>query len=124
MLGMSFARKRLGLMGERETARRLVSLGWDMLEHGWRGGGGEIDLIGLDAGTVVFVEVKTRSSEAHGLPERSVGLRKRLKIIRAARSFLRSRGWAGRRVRFDIAAVTPAGVRFIHGAFGAGGWGL
>ncbi len=58
---MSFARKRLGLMGERETARRLASLGWNMLEHGWRGGGGEIDLSGLDAGPSVVVEVKTRS---------------------------------------------------------------
>ena len=119
---MSHERKRLGLRGELCVARRLISLGWTVLEHGWRCRAGEIDLIALDGDTVVFVEVKTRSSEEHGLPERSVGLRKRLRIIRAARGFLREHGWIGRPLRFDVAAVTPGGIRLIRGAFAPGGW--
>jgi putative endonuclease len=94
-----------------------------LLERNVRLAGAEIDLVALDGETVVFVEVKARSGLAFGAPAEAVDRRKRTRVSRAARAFLKGSGLAGRRVRFDVASVTldaagrPTQVRWIRAAF-------
>ena len=66
---MSLLRKLLGRSGEDRAARHLAGLGYRVLERNYRTPQGEIDLIALDGDTVVFVEVKTRTSDSFGAPE-------------------------------------------------------
>jgi putative endonuclease len=69
---MSLFRKILGQEGEDRAARHLAKQGYKILERNYRTPSGEIDLIALHQGTVVFVEVKTRTSDAYGAPELAV----------------------------------------------------
>ena len=49
---------------------------------------GEIDIVAEDRGVVVFVEVKTRTSEARGAPEQSVSQKKLANLRKAIFSYL------------------------------------
>lgn len=74
---------------------------------------GEVDLIALDATTrkalgaetIVFVEVKTRSSRQQTRPEVAVGTDKRARIQSAASYYLAHYPTAGYRTRYDVVAV-------------------
>lgn len=104
------ARKQLGNRGEVEAALFLERLGYKILHRQLRGRYGEIDLVALDGQTIVFVEVKTRTSSAAGHPTESVTLDKQAKITRSALAFLKKHRWLNRRSRFDVLAITwPAG---------------
>jgi putative endonuclease len=118
-------RKVLGYSGERAAERFLKRRGHRILARNFRCPGGEIDLITLDGRTLVFVEVKTRSSCDRVDPEQSVGLNKRRHIILAARYYCRMKSAAGRPCRFDVVAVVDASgsrreIRHIPDAFGCG----
>ncbi len=97
----------LGRVGETAAARHLRRLGFRILETGYRTRAGEIDLVAEEAGTVVFVEVKSRSTLACGWPAEAVDRRKRLRIIRAAGVFLMRTGMTERPCRFDVVEVVP-----------------
>ncbi len=108
-------------MAERRGAR--------VLARNWRGGQGELDLVLDEGGAIVFVEVKTRSSQACGSGFESVTRRKQRKIAHAALAFLSEHALAGRACRFDVAVVEPEGavtsgssrcsVRWLEDAFSA-----
>lgn len=80
---------------------------------------GEIDLILEDGDTLVFVEVRKRSSAAYGGAAESITARKRGRLIAAARHYL-SRQRALPACRFDAVLVDAHGrVEWIRDAFGA-----
>ncbi len=102
---MSLYRRRLGTAGEEMALSYLLEQGYRLLEKNYRCRFGEIDLIVEDGNTVVFIEVKTRSSYLFGLPQEAVGWSKRAKIRRLAQNFLLSRGLEEKPIRFDVIAV-------------------
>lgn len=112
----------LGRAGEERAARLLEGLGWKVLDRGWRSPFGELDLVALDGATLVFVEVKARSSKGFGGPEAAVGARKRSRTVRAAQAYLRARGWETRACRFDVVALAGDETRHYRDAFQAEGW--
>jgi putative endonuclease len=101
----------LGRWGEQQAARFLRRQGWRILERNYASAHGEIDLIADDHGTLVFVEVRTRSSNSFGDGEQSVDRRKERHIEHAARQYLRAWPRAECPHRFDIIAieVSPEG---------------
>jgi putative endonuclease len=83
-------------------------------------GDGEIDLVGWENGTLVFVEVKSRASADYGGPERNVNSDKQRNLIRAARDFALRAAVPWELVRFDIVTVifgTPPAVTHFRDAF-------
>ena len=66
----------LGRRGEGIAARYLRRCGYRILERNFRAAGAEIDLVAADRETLVFVEVKARSSGALGTPAEAVDARK------------------------------------------------
>ncbi|MEK9151760.1 MAG: YraN family protein [Patescibacteria group bacterium] len=104
----SMDRAALGLLGERAAEHHLRKLGWRILGRRVRTRSGEIDLVAMDGAEVVFVEVKSRRSDAFGSPEESVTFRKRQKMRRAAHEYLRG---ADRPYRIDVIAVEINGDR-------------
>ena len=116
-------RKALGALGERHAARLLRAKGMRLLEGNFRARRGEIDLIARDRDVLVFVEVRTRTSEESLSPLASVDARKQGHIARAARAYRRARRLPECYCRYDVVEViaTPAGqvrdVRHIEGAF-------
>jgi putative endonuclease len=90
----------------------LTENGLRLVERNFRCRGGEIDLVMLHAGSLVFVEVRYRSCARFSAPELTVNHRKQRKIIRTAAVFLsRHRRFARHIVRFDVVAIVGAGAR-------------
>ena len=110
----------LGKEGEAIACKYLIEKGFIILEKNYRHEKDEVDLIALDKGELVFVEVKTRSTQKYGEPEEAVGTKKEEFLIRAAETFLETHN-EYESVRFDIISIIISGnkqqVRHIKDAF-------
>jgi putative endonuclease len=101
----------VGSAAERAAATFLRERGYHVLEHNFRCRGGEIDLIALDGGTLVFVEVKLRRTLARGAPIEAVTSQKQARLARAAQSYLAFSGRVFPRIRFDVISVMRTSAR-------------
>ena len=97
--------KLLGDRGERAAARYLRRQGFEILARQQAGRLGEIDLIARDGDTIVFVEVKTRTSAVAGDPVEAVTPAKQQQMTRVALAWLKQRGLLECRARFDVVAL-------------------
>lgn len=79
-----------GDAGEELACKFLLQNGYKILERNFRIRGGEIDIIALDKGTLVYIEVKTRASHKFGKPEESITYYK-LKFLERAAKFWRAK---------------------------------
>lgn len=108
----------LGRRGEDIAQRLLQRAGIIIVDRNYRmaSGAGEVDLVGWEADTLVFVEVKSRKTEEFGAPDRAIGAQKQSSLIRAAREYARHAEVAWDKVRFDVVNVvfstTPAVTHF------------
>ena len=117
----------LGRRGEKLAAAMLKRVGVKVLATNYRCPAGEVDIIALDrsgggAGTVVFVEVKTRTSDRYTDPQAAVDADKQRRIRSVAKYYLGSRDTRGFAVRFDVVAIVaqhagPPRVTHIPDAF-------
>lgn len=84
-------------------------------------GGGEIDLIVRDPrdGTLVFVEVRQRTSRSHGGAAGSITGVKQRRLVFAARHYLMKLRTPPP-CRFDVVLVEPEGIQWLVAAFDAG----
>jgi putative endonuclease len=96
---------RRGRLGERAARRHLRKLGLKFLAANFRSARGEIDLIFRDADCLVFIEVKTRSSEEWARPAAAVDARKRRLLSQTALDYLRLLKNPQVKIRFDIVEV-------------------
>ncbi|WP_062287244.1 YraN family protein [Demequina phytophila] len=112
----------VGRYGEELVARRLVADGWEVLERNWRCALGEVDIVAREGDEVVFVEVKTRRSDAFGGALAAVTVRKvrRLRLLAGEWLAEQPRGWTGARI--DVVAVTlpRAGAAVLEHVRGIG----
>lgn len=112
-----------GRLGEDLAHRYLRRRKCTVVARNYRppAGGGEIDLVAWDGATLVFVEVKTRSTADFGPPEAAVDAEKREHLGRAARDYARRAGVAWEDTRFDIVSVLlrePPRIEWIRDAWG------
>jgi putative endonuclease len=96
---------RRGKAGERAAKHHLRHHGLKFLTANFRSPRGEIDLIFRDKDCLVFVEVKTRSSEDWTRPAAAVDDRKRRLLARAAMDYLELLGKPPVKIRFDVVEV-------------------
>lgn len=97
-------RHRLGTRGENHALHYLKGLKYELVAKNFRFRRGEIDLVVKKGDTLVFVEVKTRSSLAFGFPEDTLSFHQKSNILTAAEAFMEQLNWNGP-VRFDIIAI-------------------
>ena len=118
---MSLMRMHTGKQGEDLAADHLVDAGLKIIERNYRCAFGEIDIVAEEGQTLVFVEVKSRRSEAYGSPQTAVSRDKQRKISQVALHYLQERRLNHRSARFDVVAVKllPAGhkIELIRNAF-------
>jgi putative endonuclease len=112
----------LGKRGEDLAHRYLRNAGLMVLARNYRPSGGEaeVDIVARDKDITVFVEVKTRSTEDFGSPDRAIDEEKRRHIVSAARSYATRAGIPWSNVRFDIIAVVmtaPPSITHYQDAF-------
>jgi|TARA_B110000261_G_C13037185_1_gene338789 putative endonuclease len=94
----------LGEEGEKIAVKFLKSKGYIIYQTNWRFGKLEIDIIAEDGKELVFIEVKTRSSEGYGRPEEAVDDKKELSLLNAADIYVRDFNLEIE-VRFDIVSL-------------------
>ena len=115
------SRSELGAEGERVAERFLKSKGLKVLERNYRTRLGEIDLVCREKRTIVFVEVKTRTSGLYGEGMEAVNARKQHKLHRLAQQYLQSYRLESADVRFDVLSVMFVSgeptIEHIPGAF-------
>ncbi len=99
---------RRGEVGERAAKRHLQKLGLKFLTANFRSARGEIDLVFRDGDCLVFVEVKTRSSETWTRPAAAVNAHKRRLLSQTALDYLKLLKNPPVKIRFDIVEVLLA----------------
>jgi len=95
----------LGRIGETEATEYLESLDYKILERNYKNKIGEIDIIARDGDTLVFVEVKTRSSNSFGYGREAVDFKKQNKIRMTATVYLKYKRLLDSKVRFDVIEI-------------------
>ena len=102
---MTIHRKRLGRQGEDAAASYLEKNGYSLLCRNYSCRLGEIDIVAMDRDVLVFVEVRSRSSEEYGLAQESVRGRKKHKLRQLAWQYLKAEGKTDSCCRFDVIAL-------------------
>ena len=98
------ARQDLGAFGERIAGHRLEASGLRILARNVRTPGGEIDIVAVDGGDTVFVEVRTRRADPGSAAE-SLGPAKLRRMWQCAMDYCESAGIDPERVRIDVVSV-------------------
>jgi putative endonuclease len=105
-------RRWFGSRSERAAVRYLRRLGHRVVARNWQCPLGELDLVTVDQGCVVFVEVRSTEQEETERPAASVGPQKQERLTQLALAFLKKHGLLGRAARFDVLAVSwPEGMK-------------
>ena len=110
----------LGNKGETLASRYLLDKGYAVHHHNWRSGHKEIDIIAQQRNVLVFVEVKSRTSEEYGNAYYAVDDKKIRFLISAAQAYIRKYN-IDLKFRFDIITVIgnsePYIIEHIEDAF-------
>lgn len=116
-----YSKIRTGKQGEDIAIRHLQKLGYQILERNYRCPLGEIDIVAREGKAIIFVEVKSRKTEAFGEPEQAVGKAKQKKMSLLSLYYLEQNRCSSRDARFDVVAVKmlPSGteIKLIRNAF-------
>ncbi|HVE93972.1 MAG TPA: YraN family protein [Acidimicrobiales bacterium] len=116
---MGLGNQALGAYGENRVAAWYAAHGYEILDRNWRCPAGELDLVCRSGATLVFCEVKTRTTSAFGLPAEAVNRTKQQRLRRLALAWLEAGHDrpAGATLRFDVACVLGGKVEIIEAAF-------
>jgi len=111
------ARRALGSSGEDAAAAWYEANGYRILARNWRCRQGEIDLVLRRGRTIVFCEVKTRTSAAFGAPIEAVTRTKQLRLRALAARWLAESTTPAGEIRFDVVSVLAGELEVLEGAF-------
>ncbi|MEG1527780.1 MAG: YraN family protein [Clostridia bacterium] len=109
--------KILGAFGEIKATNYLKKLGYKILKRNYRCPIGEIDIICLDKGVLVFVEVKYRKNLDYGRPSQAVNKHKQGKIIQVAKYYIVEHDIVNTFCRFDCVEIIDKQINHIISAF-------
>lgn len=114
-------RQALGKRGEDLACAELEKRGYVIVDRRFRTRCGELDIVALDAGVLVFVEVKARSGSNFGTPLESVTWQKQQRISRMAAAYVCAKRLTNVACRFDVVSIlerqgTPT-IELVRGAF-------
>lgn len=118
---MTDSRIALGKTGEDVAVSFLKKTGFKILERNFRCRYGEIDIIAVEKGTLVFAEVKTRKTEKYGLPQSAVDFRKQRQLSKIASYYIAEKRLKNTPARFDVVGISlfenETKIELIRNAF-------
>ena len=106
-----------GSIGEIDAIELLKKNGYKILETNYKTKFGEIDIIALEKGIIVFIEVKRRSTLMYGRPIEAVDYYKQRKIKKVAEFYLIKNKRLENDVRFDVIEILDKQIEHIKNAF-------
>ena len=114
---MTHARRALGAVGEERAAAWYRGQGYLVLHRNWRCREGELDLVVRRGRELVFVEVKTRTTDRFGIPAEAVTSAKQRRVRALARRYLADNGARAGSLRFDVVSILAGQLEVIEAAF-------
>lgn len=115
---MAENKRAIGSRYEKTAADYLVSLGYDILCMNFHSRLGEIDIIGMEAGVLCFIEVKYRKNLSGGFPGEAVTITKQKKIIQTSEYYMMIHKLTGVNRRYDVVEILGDQIRLTKNAFG------
>ncbi len=112
-----FRNKIKGDSGEIKAQHYLKKNKYKILETNFKNKLGEIDIVAEKGGVVIFVEVKSRLTNAYGRPMEAVDSRKQNKIKKVAEIYLMIKNRYYNDCRFDVIEVFDDKIEHIENAF-------
>lgn len=110
--------RKIGTRYEEKAASYLMERGVKILERNFRIRSGEIDIIGLDGNTYIFVEVKYRKSTSYGSPVEAVNYKKQQVICRVATLYQKIKKLPiNGSFRFDVISILDNQITWYKNAF-------
>ncbi len=109
-----------GKYGESLAKDYLISKGYVILDKNYRSKMGEIDIVAKKGETLVFIEVKARTTIDYGYPFESVNRRKQEKILKSSLLYIRQKKLFDYQLRYDIIEIYLAKevkINHIENAF-------
>ena len=102
---MTERRQHLGESGEEIACRELTDRGYVILERRYRTRHGEIDIVAQDGETIVFIEVRLKTTVEFGTAAESVTRHKQRRVVAMAIDYLARNSIVNRPCRFDVVAI-------------------
>lgn len=103
---MTTRKMSLGHWGEEVAVHYLEEKGCRILTRNYHTAHGELDIVAFKEGVLLFVEVKTRSSNRFAYPEQAVSYRKQQSMLSAAEYYFSQHPDSPETWQFDIIAIT------------------
>ena len=100
-----YERRKTGIIGEKVACDYLKNKGYTIIERNFRCKMGEIDIIAKDKKELVFIEVKTRTSDIYGKPVEAVNTQKQKHLLNTIKYYLYSKHLENEFVRIDVIEV-------------------
>ena len=100
-----YYKQQFGKLSEKLAVKFLKKQGYKILSLNYRCPLGEVDIVGLEKDTVVFIEVRSRSNSSCGMPMETINFDKKKHIIRTALYYQKRYNLYDYNVRFDIVSV-------------------
>lgn len=109
----------IGKRGEDIAVKYLEENGMLIIDRNYRIPMGEIDIIGVESDILVFIEVKSRSSDAYGAPSEFVSPDQRRRIINTAEIYMKTKNLIDMQPRFDVCEIYSATgeINYLENAF-------
>ena len=96
---------RVGKLGEDIACVFLSKKGYKILQRNFKARYGELDIIALHKNTLVFIEVKTRTSLRFGTPEEAITPRKLHELIQTAQYYVILHPELPKLMRIDVIGI-------------------
>jgi len=115
-------RHQLGKESEQLAVDYLQKEGYKILQRNYRIRGGEIDIVAKDNNTLVFIEVKSRTTTRYGHAIQSLTRQQQMRISKSALSYMHQHQLNDQSARFDVVAIQKnqymgTEIRLIKNAF-------
>ena len=109
-------KRKTGTAYEVIAADYLKKQGVQIIEMNYRISRGEIDIIGKEKDTLVFIEVKYRKNASYGYPWEAISVEKQKRIYYVAKQYLLKYRWKGQ-IRFDVISICGKEISWFRNAF-------
>jgi putative endonuclease len=109
-------KKLFGDRGEKRAVKYLKKNGYSIIERNYRTFFGEVDIIAVKDGTLIFVEVKTRNTAVFGMGYEAVGAEKQKNIRQSALLYCKKHQKLSL-LRFDVISIDKGVITHIENAF-------
>lgn len=110
-------KRSIGADYEKQAGEYLIRQGYEIIEYNFYSRHGEIDIIAMHEGYLVFVEVKYRKDSSSGYPLEAISFSKQKSICKCAMYYMKKNALFDVPVRFDVVGILNDQMQVIQNAF-------